>query len=89
MFRTENLSANINQILRLFSFKKSNLSELLLLFKPKVLLCVIASLLICVIGTKTDRFKGILGEFTVICIFIISVLQISASGFSPFLYFRF
>lgn len=90
MFRSENFIYNVNCIKNLFVFKSTNLEALVTILDPKMCFCIIFCVLICVCGVRWKRKqRGILFDMSVVFVFWISILQVSANQFSPFLYFRF
>lgn len=90
MFRSENFIYDIKCIKHLFVYKSSNLEALITILDPKMCISLFCCIFICVFGVRWKRKqRGIIFDLLVVIIFMLSILQISANQFSPFLYFRF
>lgn len=89
MFRTEDLQGNVASIITLFKYKRSPIGEMAVLLEPKMLVCLMVAILMCVLGTKKRLKSEFVRDVFAIILFVIVILQISTSNFSPFLYFRF
>lgn len=89
MFRTEDLKGNLTSIVGLFKYEESAVGQILTLFDAKVILSFAFGIILCVIGTKKRIKNGLVGDIITLGLFLIALLQISTSNFSPFLYFRF
>lgn len=89
MFRTENIFGNLLNIKDLFVYRKCELSYMLTFLEPKSVICILISIAICIIEIKEKRISSVLTDVFSVLLFFLVILQISASGFSPFLYFRF
>lgn len=89
MFRTEDLKGNLTSIVGLFKYEESAVGQILTLFDAKVILSFAFGIILCVIGTKKRIKNGLVRDIITLGLFLIALLQISTSNFSPFLYFRF
>ena len=91
MFRTDRFYENLNCIKRLFIYKSSgSLTALVSILDIKLIICIIISTIICLGGLNWKRKqRKILFDIGIILLFWCVIMQISASQFSPFLYFRF
>ncbi len=89
MFRTEDLAGNMQSIVTLFRYKSSPIGEIIALFDSQMFLCVIVAIVACVIGTKKRLRNKYINDLIAVALFVVVLLQISTSNFSPFLYFRF
>lgn len=90
MFRTENLNENICYIKNLFMIKKASMQAIIMMFDIKLVFCVSTSIFICIKGFNWERKnKNTIYDLAYFLLFVMVILQISASEFSPFLYFRF
>ena len=90
MFRTEDLKANLMNIITLFRYRDSAVAEILTLFDTKLILSFVFGIALCVFGSKKQiKTNSIVNDVVTIGLFLIVLLQISTSNFSPFLYFRF
>lgn len=90
MFRTEDMNANLMNIITLFRYEESVMAEILTLFDTKLILSFVFGIALCVFGSKKQiKMNSVVDDVVTIGLFLIVLLQISTSNFSPFLYFRF
>lgn len=89
MFRTEDLKGNLTSIVGLFKYEESAVGQILTLFDAKVILGFAFAIILCVIGTKKRIKNELVRDIITLGLFLLALLQISTSNFSPFLYFRF
>jgi membrane bound O-acyl transferase MBOAT family protein len=89
MFRSVNIIDNLKIIANLFTFKESETYNWIGYMDLRYTVCILLATAWCAIGADRILKNKLWSDIVVFAMLILSVISISASNFSPFLYLRF